>query len=98
MCSWLEKSEAERLCKLEELQRVMSDEAGSEEAVDSCQTIQRKLEERYGSDVTFKRDGVRTLVCLRETAYSILSSKWYADKSEDFSDESSRIVEAAAKL
>jgi hypothetical protein len=98
MCSCLENYETARLYSLEELRRTMIDKEGSEAAVYCCKTIQVKLQERYGSDVTFKRDGLRTIVCLRETAYSILSSKWYADKSDDLSDESSRIVEAAAKL
>jgi len=68
-------------------------------AVCIVSALKHKLIEHYGDHLFFSQTpGRPDVVCLRDMASFIITSKWYDEKKEDIGEESERIVAAAAKL
>lgn len=98
LCEWLETADGE-LHTLEEFHRRMAQLTGSSETVYSMKHIRRKLEEKYGSHITFNTSlGKKTIICFSAMASTIINDKWYSERKTSAEDDSVRIVTAAANL
>ena len=74
-------------------------EGKSESGVYSMKQMKNLLRDRYGDDMYISEVcGRKNIVCFRNVALIIVNKKWYDDRKEDMTEESYRIVSAAAKL
>ena len=60
--------------------------------------IRKKLETKYGKNITFTSDGYRDIISLKDMTEQIINDRWYADRKKDVVEEKYRIIKAAAKL
>ena len=96
LCDWLEVAD-EELYTLAELQDRMK-EIGASDDVYSIKQLKRKLIEHYEDHIFFSEvSGKKNVICFRNMAQRIISNKWYNERENNFTDESHRIVIAAAK-
>ena len=97
LCDWLEVAD-EELYTLAELQDRMK-EIGASDDVYSIKRLKRKLIEHYEDHILFSEiSGKKNVICFHDMAKRIISNKWYNERENNFTDESHRIVIAAAKL
>ena len=65
----------------------------------STGSIKRKLQDKYGEDISFNGvRGRRNVVCLSNVAKHIINEMWYENRGVDPNNETERIVKTAAKL
>ena len=96
LCEWIE-NEGE-LYTLSELQEKLKEISGCSE-VYSTRSIQRKLVEKYGSNIYISHvNGRRNVVCLKDVAEFLINDMWYQNRKIDAQEESERIIRLAAKL
>ena len=96
LCEWIE-TEGE-LHTLEDLRNQLICITGSKD-VYTTTSIKRKLEKKYGTDISFNEvSGRCNVVCLSNIAKHIINDLWYENRNRDVESEAERIVKTAAKL
>jgi len=96
LCEWIE-TEGE-LHTLEDLRNQLICITGSKD-VYTTTSIKRKLEKKYGTDISFNEvSGRCNVVCLSNIAKHIINDLWYENRNKDVESEAERIVKTAAKL
>ena len=62
-------------------------------------SIKRKLQDKYGEDISFNGARCRrNVVCLSKVAKHIINDMWYKNRRVDPNNEAERIAKTAAKL
>ena len=96
LCEWLE-TEGE-LHTLKEIHQQLTLIADSDE-VYSEKSIKRKLQEKYGNEITFNElDGRCNVACLSKVSKYLINKIWYKNRMEDDDEESKRIISTAVKI
>ena len=101
LCDWFEKEcDIVTLKALHEKMFELAKESNDpDQAYSSAQYLKQKLREKYRYSIFFtERSGVSDVVCLRDTASTILNDAWYENRKTNANEESERIIRTAAKL
>jgi hypothetical protein len=98
LCNWLEVS-CDQLYSVSELHGIMIGMSDSSDDVYTLKHFRDKLLAKYNDCIVLSQiSGKNDVVCFRDMASHILNDRWYASRQSDISEESCRIVTAAAKL
>ena len=96
LCDWLDDSY--ELYTLSELHEKMCELAGHDD-IYTEKWLQRMLLEHYGEHIFFAHvNGRNNVACFRDMASMIVNDKWYSDRKTNITDDSQRIILAAARL
>ena len=101
LCDWFEREcELYTVYELFEQMKLLSDDPNDPSQIyGDVRYLKTKLKEQYGDLVIFSDMPGRTdVVCLKETAGHILKETWYTNRRSNPEEESTRIVQTAAKL
>jgi len=98
MCDLLERADDE-MNTLADLVNKMKQVASDPDLVYSKKQLKRKFLDKYGDHIVFAEiEGQRNVICFRNMASCIITSKWYSERESNSQDESTCIVSTVAKL